>query len=61
VVALLTMQKNREDNVRARTENLTIAKDAYDEPKKAYEGKPATESYALLNSLTSISYDDQKN
>jgi hypothetical protein len=54
------MQKNWEDNIRVRIGNLTIAKDAYDELKKAYEGKYAIEFYALLNSLTSVSYDDRK-
>jgi hypothetical protein len=39
---------------------MTIVKDAYDELKKAYEGKSATEFYALLNSLTSIFFDDRK-
>jgi hypothetical protein len=60
-VALLTLRKNCEDDVRARIGNLTIAKDAYDELKKAYEGKSDTEFHTLLNSLTSISYDDRKN
>jgi hypothetical protein len=60
-VALLTMQKNCKDDVRTRIGNMTIAKDAYDELQKAYQGKSAIEFYALLNSLTSISFDDQKN
>jgi hypothetical protein len=59
-VALLTMRKNCEDDVKARIGNLTSAKDAYAELKKAYEGKTATEFYALLDSLTSISFDDRK-
>jgi len=37
-----------------------LAKDAYDELKKAYEGKTATEFYALLDSLTNITFDDRK-
>jgi hypothetical protein len=51
-VALLTMRKNCEDDVKARIGNLASAKDAYGELKKAYEGKTATEFYALLDSLT---------
>ena len=37
-----------------------MAKDAYDELKKAYKGKTAIEFYALLDSLTNIIFDDQK-
>lgn len=48
VVAQLIIRKNCEDDVKARIGNLTSAKDAYAELKKAYEGKTATELYALL-------------
>jgi hypothetical protein len=58
-VALLTMRKNCEDEVRARIGNLTLAKEEYNELKKACEGKTATEFYALLDSLTLV-YDDRK-
>jgi hypothetical protein len=58
-VALLTMRKNCEDEARACIGNLTLAKEAYNELKKAYEGKTATEFYALLDSLTLV-YDDRK-
>jgi hypothetical protein len=59
-VARLTMRKNYEDDVKVRIGNLTSAKDDYAELKKPYEGKTATEFYALLDSLTSISFDDRK-
>jgi hypothetical protein len=58
-VALLTMRKNCEDEVRERIGNLTLAEEAYNELKKAYEGKTATEFHALLDSLTLV-YDDRK-
>jgi len=57
---LLTILKNCEDNVRSRIGTYEWAKDAYDELKKAYESKTATEFYALLDSLTNIVFDDQK-
>jgi hypothetical protein len=53
------MKKNCEDKVRARIGNLTLAKEAYNELKKAYQGKPTTEFYVLLDSLTLV-YDDRK-
>jgi hypothetical protein len=41
--------------------NLINAKKAYDELKRAYEGRTATEFYALLDSLTtSLTFDDRK-
>jgi hypothetical protein len=40
--ALLTIRKNCEDEVRARIGNLTNAKEAYDELKRAYERITAT-------------------
>jgi hypothetical protein len=43
-VALLTIRKNCEDEVRARIGNLTLAKEAYNELKKAYEVKTAQNS-----------------
>jgi hypothetical protein len=59
-IALLTIQKNCEDEVRARIGNLTNAKEAYDELKRAYEGRTATEFYALLDSpTTSLTFDDR--
>jgi hypothetical protein len=57
---LLTMRKNSQDDIKARICNLTSAKYAYAELKKAYEGKTATEFYALLDSLISVSFDDRK-
>jgi len=59
-LTLLTILKNCEDNVRSRIGTYELAKDAYDELKKAYEGKTATEFYALLDSLTNIAFDDRK-
>ena len=60
-LTLLTILKNCENNVRSRIGTCELAKDAYDELKKAYEGKTATEFYALLDSLTNIPFDDRKN
>jgi len=59
-LTLLTILKNCEDNVRSRIGTFELAKEAYDELKKAYEGKTATEFYALLDSLTNILFDDRK-
>ena len=59
-IALLTIRRNCEDDVRVRIGSLTNAKDAYNELKKAYEGKIATEFYILLDSLPTT-YDDWKN
>jgi hypothetical protein len=50
-----------QDEARARIGNLTNAKEAYDELKRAYEGRTATEFYALLDSLTaSLTFYDRK-
>jgi len=46
---LITIRKNCEANVRSRIE---LAKNAYDELKKAYEGKTRAEFHALLDSIT---------
>jgi len=59
-LTLLTILKNCKDNVRSRIGTYELAKDAYDELKKVYESKTATEFYALLNSLTNIAFDDRK-
>lgn len=59
-VALLTMRKNCEDDVKARIGNLESAKEAYEELKKVYEGQTATEFYVLLDSLFISSFDDRK-
>ena len=59
-VALLTIRKNCEDDVRARIGNLESAKEAYEELKKVYEGQTATEFYALLDSLFITAFDDRK-
>ena len=59
-IALLTLRKNCEDNVRARIGNLSTAKEAFDELKRAFEGRTTTEFYALLDSITSIHFDDRK-
>ena len=57
---LPTILKNCEDNVRSRIGTYELAKDAFDELKKAYEGKTATEFDSLLDSITNIPYDDRK-
>ena len=59
-VALLTIRKNCEENVRQRIGSMGSAKAAFDELKRAYEGKTTTEFGALLDSFTSISYADRK-
>jgi hypothetical protein len=60
-IALLTIRKNCEDEGRARIGNLTNAKEAYNQLKRAYEGGTATEFYALWDSLTtSLTFDDRK-
>lgn len=58
---LLTILKNCEDNVRSRIGTFELAKEAFEELKKAYEGKMATKFYSLLDSITNIPYDDWKN
>jgi len=57
---LITIRKNREANARSRIGTHELAKNAYDELKKAYEGKTTAEFHALLDSLTNISFDDRK-
>jgi ATP phosphoribosyltransferase regulatory subunit HisZ len=51
---------NTKELRRARIGNLTNAKGAYDELKRAYEGRTATGFYALLDSLTTLTFDDRK-
>jgi hypothetical protein len=50
-VALLAMRKNCEDKVRACIGNLMLAKEAYNELKKAYEGKSPQNSTHSLRAL----------
>jgi hypothetical protein len=58
-VTLLTIGKNCEDEIRAQIGNLTNTKEAYDEFKRAYEGRTVIEFYTLLDSLTtSLTFDD---
>jgi len=57
---LITICKNCEANVRSRIGTHELAKNAYDELKKAYEGKMTAEFHALLDSITNISFDDRK-
>ena len=57
--ALLTIEKNCEENIQARIGNCVTAAEEYKELKKAYEGRTMTEFYALLESLTSIPFDDR--
>jgi len=58
---LLTILKNCAENVRSRIGTFELAKVAFEELKKAYEGKTAAEFYSLLDNITSIPYDEQKN
>jgi len=60
VVALLTIKKNCDEEVRARIGSFREAKEAYDELKKAYEGKSVTELGALMKSVTRMHFDDRK-
>jgi len=57
---LITIRKNCEANVRSRIGTYELARNAYDELKKAYEGKTTAEFHALLDSITNISFDDRK-
>jgi len=59
-LTLLTILKNCEDNVHSRIGTYELAKEAYDELRKAFEGKTVTEFYALLDSITNIPFDDRK-
>lgn len=60
VVALLTIKKNCDEEVRARIGGFREAKAAYEELKKAYEGKSVTELGALMKSVTRMHFDDRK-
>ena len=60
VVALLTIKKNCDEEVRARIGGFREAKEAYEELKKAYEGKSVTELGALMKSVTRMHFDDRK-
>jgi len=59
-VAKLTIINNCEIEVQARIGSFQKAKDAYDELKKAYEGKSVTELGALMKSVTRLAFDDWK-
>lgn len=59
-IALLTIRKNCENDVRARVGNISTAQAAYRELQKAYEGHTTTEFYALLDSISTIHFDDRK-
>jgi len=56
-IALLTIEKNCEEDVQARIGNCTTAEIAYQELKKAYEGKTTTEYGALVDIFASMQYD----
>ena len=58
---MLTIRKNCADEVRARIGNLNTAREAYQEFQNAYEGRITTEFYALLDSISSVHFDDKKN
>jgi len=59
-VALLTIEKNCTEDLQARIGNCDTAADAYQELKKAFEGKTTTEFGALLDSFVSVQFDDRK-
>jgi len=59
-VALLTIEKNCTEDIQARIGNCETAASAYQELKKAFEGKTTTEFGALLDSFVSIQFDDRK-
>jgi len=59
-IAKLTIINNCEMEVQARIGSFQHAKDAYDELKKAYEGKSVTELGALMKSVTRLAFDDRK-
>jgi len=59
-VVKLTVINNCEPEVRARVGSFPKAKDAYDELKKAFEGKSVTELGTLMKSATRLSFDDRK-
>lgn len=59
-IALLTIEKNSEEDIQARIRNCLSSADAYKELIKAYEGKTTTEFEALVDSFSSILYDDRK-
>jgi len=60
VVALLTIKKNCDEEVRARIRSFREAKEAYEELKKAYKGKSVTELGMLMKSVTRMHFDDRK-
>ena len=59
-VAFLTIRKNCDEGVGARVGSKNNAKDTYDELRKVFEGKTATEFYALFHSISSVHFDDRK-
>jgi len=56
---ILIILKNSEPQVRSWAGTIEKAKDAWNELKKAYQGRTATEFHALLDSLY-VHYDDRK-
>jgi len=56
----LTIINNCEPEVRARIGSFPKAKEAYDELKKAFEGKSVTKLGVLMKSVTQMSFDDRK-
>ena len=59
-VVKLTIINNCEPEVWARIGSFPKAKEAYDELKKAFEGKSVTELGALMKSVTRMTFDDRK-
>jgi len=59
-VVKLTIINNCEPEVRARIGSFPKAKEAYEELKKAFEGKSVTELGALMKSITRMTFDNRK-
>lgn len=57
-VALLTIEKNCEEDVQAKIGNCSTTIEAYNTLQKAYEGKTTAEFGSLVDSFVSITYDN---
>ena len=58
-LALLTIRENCEEDVRSRIGTFELAAEAYEELRKAFEGKTATQYFALLASINNYPFDDR--
>ena len=57
-LALLTIQENCEEDVRSQIGTYELAAEAYEELRKAFEWKTATQYFALLASINNYPFDD---